>query len=75
MKCINGVFVPCATEVKRARAHARAIERKYPAFSGFHVELWFNKSSGTFHFYELSNGSYMMPNDSFKDCMVYYNHN
>lgn len=67
MKKINDTFVPSATEIKKAQAHARAVTRQYPEYSGFACEVEFDAALGEFYFHELSAGSWIQHGDEIID--------
>lgn len=61
MKKLEGKFVPSKTDIKRAKAHARAIA-KNAHYSGA-VEVWFDSDNGEFHFHECTGSNYIVSND------------
>lgn len=60
MKKIDNKYIPSRTDIKKAQSHARAIENKYPEFSGLHVETYFDIATGEFSYCELTQNSYMV---------------
>lgn len=60
MKKLEGKFVPNKTDIKRAKAHARAIA-KNAHYSGS-VEVWFDSDNGEFHFHECVGSNYIVSN-------------
>ena len=51
--------IPSATELKRAAAHARRLESKFPEYSGLHIDVYYDLESGEFRFHELSQNSFI----------------
>lgn len=67
MKNMNGEFIPNSTEIKRAKAHTRAIARKRKGQYGGEVECMFDNRTGKFHYFEhVGNGSYTRETEELK---------
>lgn len=56
MKKINNVFVPSATDARKAMAHTRAMARKAP-YDGT-IECWFDPEAGRFLYVECVGSTY-----------------
>lgn len=63
MKKINGLYKPSATEIKRAKAHCRALCRAYPLYSGASVEVFFDAGAGAFLYFEHIGNGYTVFDD------------
>lgn len=69
MKKINGKFVPSATDIKRAQAHARAIA-KSRSYDGC-IDVYFDAVFGRFEYHELVGNGYILPNNPEEYQFVY----
>lgn len=59
MKKENNRFVPSNTDIKKAKAHTRAIARSAKGQYSGHIECMFEKNTGQFHYFEhIGTGNY-----------------
>lgn len=67
MKKVNGEFILSSTDIRKAKAHTRALAKKQKGQYGGHIECMFDSRTGEFHYFEhVGNGSYTSETEELK---------